>query len=66
MDGTGGAFDRAVAIVKSGATKFLYDKCPITSVRSLSAAALATSGDIIELGTGHFSTPMLNHIVSQV
>ena len=32
--------------------------------RVLSAAALATSGDILEMGTGFFSTPMLHDIVS--
>ena len=32
--------------------------------RVLSAAALATSGDVLEMGTGFFSTPMLHDIVS--
>ena len=34
--------------------------------RLLSAAALSTTGDILEMGTGDFSTPMLHDIVSQV
>ena len=32
--------------------------------RVLSAAALATSGDVLEMGTGFFSTPMLHDIVA--
>ena len=34
-------------------------------LRSLSASVMATSGDVIELGTGYFSTPMLHLIISQ-
>ena len=33
-------------------------------IRLLSSAALATNGDILEMGTGYFSTPMLHDIVS--
>ena len=34
-------------------------------IKLLSAAAMATSGDIMEIGTGFFSTPVLHEIVEQ-
>ena len=34
-------------------------------VRLLAAAALATEGDILELGTGLFSTPLIHQIVAE-
>ena len=40
----------------------LFMKLIVTRV--LSAAALSTSGDVLEMGTGFFSTPVLHDIVS--
>ena len=63
-------FDKAVDIFKSGKTLKLVEKFNPTKsewgshIQLLSSAAIATTGDILEMGTGDFSTPMLHDIVA--
>jgi len=69
LDPTGEIFDSAVERFTSGSVDHYYDKFNPTKsgwgshIRILAAAALSTQGDILELGTGFFSTPLLNSIV---
>ena len=71
LDTTGEVFDKAVSIFNTGETSAFYDKYnPGKSgwgshIKLLSAAAMATSGDIMEIGTGFFSTPVLHEILEQ-
>ena len=71
LDPTGEIFDSAVERFTSGVVDHYYDKFnPSKSgwgshIRILAAAALSTKGDILELGTGFFSTPLLNTIVRE-
>ena len=59
-----------MAVFNSGQTLKLIDKFNPTKstwgshIRLLSSAAIATQGDILEMGTGDFSTPMLHDIVA--
>jgi len=70
LDTTGKIFDRAVAAIKANETEYIYKKFNSeehsfgSHIKVLSAAALYTSGDVLEMGTGFFSTPMLHDIVS--
>ena len=71
LDTTGEIFDAAVELFTSGSVE-KYDKefTPHNSgwgshIRILAAAALSTQGDILECGTGFFSTPVLNNIVRE-
>ena len=69
LDTTGEIFARAVSILEAGETSHFYRKYNAENngwgshIRLISAAALATSGDILELGSGYFSTPMLHQII---
>jgi len=71
LDPTGEIFDAAVAKFKSGEVDKYYDEFnPDKSgwgshIKILAAAALSTQGDILECGTGFFSTPLLNKIVKE-
>ena len=71
LDKTGAVFDKVVQIFKSGAVKKYEDKLNPTNsnwgshVGVLAAAALSTKGDILELGTGFFSTPLLHQMVQE-
>ena len=70
LDESGKVFDKAVATFGSNQVispyweKFNPSHSGWGShVRLLTAAALASQGDILELGTGFFSTPLLHQIV---
>ena len=69
LDPTGRIFDSAVERFTSGSVDHYYDKFNPeksgfgTHIRVLAAAALSTKGDILELGSGFFSTPLLHSIV---
>ena len=71
MDKTGAVFDKAVAKFKAGETIPYKTKFNPTGsgwgshIPLLSAAALSTRGDIMEMGTGFFSTPLLHDIVQE-
>ena len=71
LDPTGEIFDAAVAKFKSGTVdKYYAEFNPQKSdwgshIKILAAAALSTQGDILECGTGFFSTPLLNKIVTE-
>ena len=71
LDTTGEVFDKAVSMFNTEKSVALYYKYnPEHSswgshIHLLSAAALATSGDIMEIGTGFFSTPVLHEIAEQ-
>lgn len=70
LDSTGEIFNRTVASILAGKTEYIYKKfnseeSPFGShIKVLSAAAMSTSGDVLEMGTGYFSTPILHDIVS--
>jgi len=70
-DKTGSVFDKVVSTFTSGSiTPYWEQFNPSHSgwgshVRLLTAAALSTKGDILELGTGFFSTPLLHQIVKE-
>ena len=69
MDRDGSVFDKVVSIFNSGETIPFAEKRNPTNfthgshIRLLTAAALATEVDIMEMGTGYFSTPLLHQIV---
>jgi len=71
VDKTGEVFDKVVSKFSSGEITPYWEKFNPTHsgwgshVRLLTAAALATRGDILELGTGFFSTPLLHQIVKE-
>lgn len=71
MDKTGAVFDKVVSAFSSGEITPYWDQFNPTHsgwgshVRLLTAAALSTTGDILELGTGFFSTPLLHQIVKE-
>jgi len=71
LDTTGEIFDAAVELFTSGSVEKYYKEFnPHNSgwgshIRILAAAALSTQGDILECGTGFFSTPVLNNIVRE-
>ena len=71
MDKTGAVFDKVVSTFSSGDITPYWDQFNPTHsgwgshVRLLTAAALSTTGDILELGTGFFSTPLLHQIVKE-
>ena len=71
LDPTGKIFDSAVERFTSGSVDHYYDKFNPeksgfgTHIRVLAAAALSTRGDILELGSGFFSTPLLDSIVRE-
>ena len=72
LDEDGEVFDEVVNIFNDGVKveEFWKEFNPGGSgwgshVRLLAAAALATGGDVLELGTGHFSTPLLHRIVQK-
>ena len=71
MDTAGEYFDKAVSLYRSNISAEYYEKFnPEHSgwgshIRILSAAALATSGDILEIGTGFFSTKVLHEIAER-
>jgi len=71
LDPTGEIFDSAVERFTSGSVdqyfaKFNPNKSGWGShIRILAAAALSTKGYILELGTGFFSTPLLNYIIRE-
>ena len=71
MDKTGAVFDQVVSKFNSSDITPYWDKFNPTHsgwgshVRLLTAAALSTRGDILELGTGFFSTPLLHMIVME-
>jgi len=70
LDTTGEIFDKTVALILAGKTEHIAKKFDPTEhwygshIKVLSAAALSTSGDVLEFGTGFFSTPMLHDIIS--
>lgn len=59
-----------MASILAGETEHIYRKFNPkkeaygSHIKVLSAAALSTSGDVLEMGTGYFSTPMLHDIIS--
>jgi len=70
LDTTGEIFDRTMASILAGKTEHIEKKFNPTDNGFgthqiiLSAAALSTSGDVLEFGTGFYSTPMLHEIIS--
>lgn len=70
-DKTGAVFDTVVSTFSSGSITPYWEQFNPTHsgwgshVRLLTAAALSTQGDILELGTGFFSTPLLHQIVKE-
>jgi hypothetical protein len=71
LDKDGAVFDKVITIYNAGVTiPFVTKHNPSNSswrshIRLLTAAALATKGDLLEMGTGYFSTPLLHRIVEE-
>lgn len=69
LDKDGAIFDNVVKMHQSRQINDIYDKYNKdnsgygTHIRLLASSALATRGDILEMGTGFFSTPMFHEIV---
>jgi len=71
LDKTGEIFNRTVEKFNSEEWDHYYTKYNPTNnefgthIKLLASAALSTQGDILECGTGYFSTPVLHNIIKE-